>query len=96
MQGERIMEIIFQGRHDGGEACESVSSVLKLLQERYHINAFREIHLSITLVDDGGDDVELVDSETNQPYRVLEVCRSEANVARRVGTPGLKLVVDNT
>lgn len=90
------MDIIFQGRHNSDEASASMESVLRLLVERYQIESFREIHLSLTLVDKKGEDVELVDSETNQPYRVLEVCRSQAEITQRVGRPALKLVVDNT
>lgn len=90
------MDIIFQGRHDSNEASESLQSVIRLLKDRYHIDSFREIHLTLTLVDQVGEDVELVDSETNKPYRVLEVCRDYCEVSRRVGRPGLKLVIDNT
>ena len=54
------------------------------------------MHLSVTLVDHVGQDVELVDSKTNQPYRVLEVCRNHHTVSQRMGPPSLKLVIDNT
>ncbi len=92
------MEIIFDGRHDEEEAKESLASILKLLKERYQIGQFREMHLSLTLVDDKGEDVELVDSQTNEPYRVLEVYRDSAaySVPNGVRRPSLKLVVDNT
>ncbi|MCH9757244.1 MAG: hypothetical protein K0U37_08660 [Gammaproteobacteria bacterium] len=92
------MEIIFDGRHDGEEASESLASIIKLFKERYQIGQFREMHLSITLVDDKGEDVELIDSETNQPYRVFEVYRSQKAYAFSNGVrhPSLKLVVDNT
>ena len=90
------MEIIFQGRHDGDEATESLLSVLRLFKERYHINQFREMHLSVTLVDEQGEDVELVDSETAQVYRIFEVYRQGHELARVTGRPVLKLVIDNT
>ena len=90
------MDIIFQGRHDSNQAEESLRGVLRLLQERYAIDTFREMHLSVTLVDHLGDDVELVDTETNQPFRVLEVCREHQELSRRVGRPALRLVIDNT
>lgn len=90
------MEIIFQGRHDSDEAMESLLSVIKLFKERYHIGQFREMHLSVTLVDDQGEDVELVDSETSQAYRVFEVCRQGKEVTKARGKPWLKLVIDNT
>lgn len=90
------MDIILQGQHDGHEALESLEKVLQLFKERYRIEDFREIHLSVTLVDAQGDEVELVDSDTNQPYRVFEVYRSGYEFYGRRGEPKLQLVVDNT
>lgn len=92
------MEIIFDGRHDGDEASESLTHILKLFKERYQIGQFREMHLSLTLVDDKGEDVELIDSQTNQPFRVFEVYRTQKAYAFSKGVrhPSLKLVVDNT
>lgn len=90
------MEIIFQGRHDSDEAAESLLSVIRLFKERYHIGQFREMHLSVTLVDDQGEDVELVDTETAEAYRTFEVYRQGHEQARLAGRPGLKLVIDNT
>ncbi|MGC1182620.1 hypothetical protein [Legionella sp.] len=90
------MDIILQGEHNSDEAAESLERVLRLFKERYHITAFREIHLTVTLIDDQGDDVELVDSETNQAYRVFEVCRQGYELDGKRATPLLQLVVDNT
>lgn len=90
------MEIIFKGQHDGLEAAESLQSIMQLFKDRYHINQFREMHLTVTLVDEQGDDVELVDSETAQAYRVFEVHRDGFELTRSHGFPSLKLVVDNT
>ncbi|HRD69765.1 MAG TPA: hypothetical protein PK657_06455 [Legionella sp.] len=90
------MDIILQGQHDGLEAVESLDRVLKLFKERYSISEFREIHLTVTLVDDQGDEVELIDSETNQPYRIFEVYRQGYELTGRKGIPMLQLVVDNT
>lgn len=90
------MEIILQGQHDGKETVKSLENVLKLFKERYNITDFREIHLSVTLVDDQGDVVELVDNETNQAYRVFEVYREGYELAGKQGAPLLQLVVDNT
>ena len=90
------MEIIFQGRHGSEEAAESLVSVLRLFKERYHIGQFREIHLSVTLVDDQGEDVELIDSETAEAYRVFEVYRDGQALTQAGGRPSLKLVIDNT
>lgn len=93
---ESKMDIIFQGRHSENEACESLYSVFEMLKERYEIAGFREMHLTLTLVNAVGDDVELVDSDTNQPYRVIEVHRDTLETSKRVGRPALRLVVDNT
>lgn len=90
------MDIIFQGKHNLEEATESVQRVLGLFKERYHICQFREIHLVVTLVDAQGDDVELVDTDTEQVYRSFEVYRQGFELENRVGAPYLKLVVDNS
>lgn len=90
------MDIILQGQHEGHEALESLEKVLGLFKERYHIKGYREIHLTVTLVDEHGDDVELIDSDTNQPYRIFEVFRSGYEYSGRKGFPKLQLVVDNT
>ncbi|MCR9192446.1 MAG: hypothetical protein NXI01_07270 [Gammaproteobacteria bacterium] len=88
------MEIIFHGRHDRTEATDSLLDIIKLLQERYHIGGFREMHLSVTLVDEQGMDVELVDGDTNESLRTFEVYREGREVVKRCGPPDLKLVVD--
>lgn len=90
------MEIIFQGRHDSDEAAESLLSVIRLFKERYHIGQFREMHLSVTLVDEQGEDVELIDSETAEAFRVFEVYRQGHELTKASGRPMLKLVIDNT
>lgn len=90
------MDIILKGQHDGHETAASLERVLELFKERYSIKSFREIHLTVTLVDDQGDDVELIDSDTNQPYRVFEVHRTGYELNGRKGIPMLQLVVDNT
>ena len=91
------MEIIFQGQQNTEEAAESFLSVLRLFKERYQIESFREIHLSVTLLDKQGDEVELIDSDTSQPYRFFEVYRTghELVPSNRIHHPSLKLVVDN-
>jgi len=93
---EKYMEIIFQGRHDSDEAAESLISIINLFKERYHIGQFREMHLSVTLVDASGEDVELVDTETAEAYRTFEVYRQGQEKTQYIGRPTLKLVIDNT
>ncbi|MFI4919285.1 MAG: hypothetical protein ACHP65_06995 [Legionellales bacterium] len=90
------MDIILQGKHDSDEALESLERVLKLFNERYHINKFCEIHLLVTLIDEQDDIVELIDSDSNKAYRVFEVFRNGYELAGRQGVPMLQLVVDNT
>ena len=90
------MEIIFHGKHDSSEAAESLLSIIRLFNERYHISQFREMHLSVTLVDDAGGDVELVDSETDQAYRIFDIYRNACDLPKTQGQPDLKLVIDNT
>ncbi|MDA9272070.1 hypothetical protein N9Q05_01635 [bacterium] len=90
------MDIIFHGGHDSEQAVESLLSIVRLFQERYHISQFREMHLSVTLVDESGADVELVDTETNLAYRTFEVYRQGSEMTRSLGRPALKLVIDNT
>jgi hypothetical protein len=90
------MEIIFHGRHDSSEAAESLQGVIRLFKERYKIGKFREMHLSVTLVDEGGADVELVDTDTDNAYRIFEVYRQGTEMVRGSGRPALKLVIDNT
>ncbi|MBN9231330.1 MAG: hypothetical protein BGO90_14640 [Legionella sp. 40-6] len=92
------MDIILKGEHSGDEAAKSLERVLQLFKERYHIAGFREIHLTVTLLDEQGDDVELVDSESNQAYRIFEVYREGFELAGKNSNPVpvLKLVVDNT
>jgi hypothetical protein len=90
------MDIILQGQHEGPEALESLERVLDLFKERYRIKGYREIHLTVTLLDEQGEEVELIDTNTHQPYRVFEVYRAGFEFSRRKGIPMLHLVVDNT
>lgn len=90
------MDIILQGQHDGHETVESLERVLTLFKERYQVDAYREIHLTVTLVDENGDEVELIDSESHQTYRVFEVYRQGYELEGKKGIPMLQLVVDNT
>lgn len=90
------MEIVLKGQHNGKEMLASLDEVIRILKSNYHIGAFNEIHLSVTLLNEKGQEVELVDSETNQAYRVFEVYRQGFELNGRRGFPKLHLVVDNT
>ena len=91
------MEIIIQGKHNTKNTTANLANVLRLFQERYHINAFREIHLSVTLVNEDGDDVELIDNETNLVYRIFEIHQQSPALTKKCRShTKLKLVTDNT
>ncbi len=91
------MDVIFEGKHSSAETAEHLMSVIRLFQERYNISHFREMHLSLTLVDTDGEDVELVDTETGQVYRTFEVYRKGEQLhAKKQFSQRLRLVIDNT
>jgi hypothetical protein len=91
-----MMEIIFHGQQNWEKTQESLQGIIQMLHERYHIEQLREIHLSLTLVDEKGFDVELFDTETNQAYRIMEVFRNQQEHLRVKQGQALSLVVDNT
>lgn len=90
------MEIFFKGEHNSEEAAESFLSVLRLFKDRYSISQFRRMHLSLVLVDKEGEEVELVDDQTNKVYQNFEVYRNQKELSRGENPPFLHLVVDNT
>lgn len=91
------MEIFLKGEHNSEEAAESLLSVLRLFKDRYSISQFRQIHLSLVLVDKQGDEVELVDDKTNKVYQNLEIYHNQKELLSvKNPPPFLHLVVDNT
>ncbi|OGV38469.1 MAG: hypothetical protein A3F46_01915 [Legionellales bacterium RIFCSPHIGHO2_12_FULL_42_9] len=91
------MDIILHGSLNNEDTAQSLASVLQLLHDRYHINSFREIHLEVTLVDDEGNDVELMNNETNEVYRIFEVRQQSQELStERPVLSSIHLVVDNT
>ena len=91
------MDIILHGSLNNEDTAQSLASVLRLLHDRYHINSFREIHLEVTLVDDEGNDVELINNETNEVYRIFEVRQQSQELSsERQASSAIHLVVDNT
>lgn len=90
------MDIIFQGNHSSQEAAESLMSIIRLFQERYGIENFREMELKMTLVDKQGDDVELVDNETAEIFRVFEIYKTNDHLVSKNTCPPIRLVIDNT
>ena len=61
--------------------------------------AFQEIHLTVTLVDEAGKEVELVDDSTEAAYRRFEVYRKTEDLHSRIRAKRYlkkpKLVVNN-
>lgn len=93
------MDIIFNGKQSGEELVSSIQNVLRLFKERYHIPEFREIHLVVTLLDETGNDVELVDNQNATVYRTFEVYQEKSELRGQKSSkkhPKLKLIVDNT
>ena len=92
------MQVIFKGEQNTDETVESIQNIIKLFRERYGICNFRELQLSMVLMDEQGDDIELVDSRTTEVFRVFEVYKSGESIKpiSSFKTPELKLVIDNT
>lgn len=95
------MQILFHGDHSAEEAAESLLSILKLFRDRYSIDNYRGMNLNVTLLNEEGEDVELVDIGSSEVLGVFEVYKSgvdESNgaIPHDRGVPHLKLVVDNT
>lgn len=92
------MQVIFTGEQNSQEVVESLLSMVRLFKDRYGINNFRELKLSMVLMDEQGDDVELVDSRTGEVFRVFEVYKSGEAIKpiSSIHSSPLQLVVDNT
>lgn len=90
------MEIIFHGQQDWEKTQDSLLEIIQMLHDKYQIEQLKEVHLSLTLVDQQGFDVELIDSETQKAYRILEVFRNNQEYLRIKQSAPLTLVVDNT
>ena len=89
------MEIVIQGDQSAEEAAECLASIIALFHERYGIDYFREISLNVGLIDEEGENVELIDPETSETYDWIEVYKAEDYPEEPV-KPFLRLVVDNT
>ncbi len=92
------MDIVLKGSHSGEELIQSLQSVVRLFNERYHVPAFNDVHLVVSLLDESGQEVELVDSQTSAIYRIFEVQRENQGLrgANEKKRPALTLVVDHT
>lgn len=87
------MLVHFHGKQSIEQAAESLMSILKLFQERYGIENYREILLNITFTDEQGHDIELIDAKTAEVLGKFEVYQS---ITKSASSPKIRLVVDNT
>ena len=91
------MEIILYGEHSSEDITDNITDVLKWFKSRYNISRFSEIQLKLSLLDDQGNEVELMDNQTSKVYRVIEIYQQEKALATtRRFKPFLQVVVDNT
>lgn len=95
------MQVKFHGQHTTEEAMENLVSILQLFKERYGVEDFRSIHLDLVLLNEQGEDMELIDGTTAEVLDILEVYKSQpvANMEPESSSKELahlRLVVDNT
>ena len=92
------MKIKFHGNHSLEEAQESLSSVMQVLKDEYGIAHFRDMELTLILLNKEGEDVELLDVTTSEVLDVFDVFKmlEEEEEEKPVKAANLKLVVDNT
>ncbi len=93
--GGKVMDIMLKGVHSEKEIVESLAHVFELFKQRYGIETYREMYLTLTLVDAQGDDVELVDSKTDEIFNRFDIIDSTTRNQPQYKKPNLKLVVDN-
>lgn len=93
--GEIAMDIMLKGVHSEKEIVESLAHVFELFKQRYGIETYRELYLTLTLVDAQGDDVELVDTSTDEVFNRFDIIDSKSSNEPQYKKPNLKLVVDN-
>ncbi len=67
------MKIKFQGTHKADEVVDSLTAILRLFEEQYGVGEFSQIKLHVALINDKGEEVELIDSNTSEVFDVLEV-----------------------
>ena len=86
---------MLKGAHSEKEIVESLAHVFELFKQRYGIETYRELYLTLTLVDAQGDDVELVDTKTNEVFSRFDILDTTPSNEPQYRKPALKLVVDN-
>jgi hypothetical protein len=90
------MQIVFQGQQSIEQATYSLISILKLFKRQYGIVNFRDITLTVELVDTDGENVELIDEQTSEVFSVFEISKPSQILKNVSAVEYLKLVIDNT
>ena len=86
------MEILFHGEHAHSDIAVAIENVLNLLHTRWSVESFKDLHMSLILVDDCGFEVELIDSHTKQDLRVMNIYKHDDGYIKQRKIPRLKLV----
>ena len=74
------MKIKFRGTHNAEEIVESLTAILQLFEEQYGVHDFSEIKMDMVLVNEQGEEVELIDSNTSEVFDILEVHKNAEEV----------------
>ena len=86
------MEIVFHGEHGHADIAVVIEDVLNLLNARWSVESFKDLHLSLTLVDHLGFEIDLIDSNTGHDLRVMNVYPHDHCYVQKRKLPNLKLV----
>ncbi len=70
------MKIKFRGQHSAEEVLESLAAIMRMFDEQYSVLHFNDIKISMTMINDAGEEVELIDASTSEVFEVLEVHKS--------------------
>ena len=84
------MHIIFKGQQNIKETADLMKNMLYLLNEQYGVEGFNDAAMDLTLLNEQGEEVELLDTETSEVLTVLEIYPHDSKEL------DLRLVVDNT
>jgi len=98
------LDIKFHGMHSTKEAKEAVSKMMDVLKDRYGISDFEDMLLNVTLYNEKGEEVELVNADSDEVLKLFEVHKNTPSHSpthfgkpnKRVAKEHLRLVVDNT
>jgi len=86
------MDILFHGEHAHSDIAAAIENVINLLHDRWHVQSFKDLHVSLVLVDESGFEIELIDSVTQQDLRVMNIYKHDHSYVQQRKFPQLKLV----